>query len=594
MLQSTRTYGDDEVMAPPLLPPPPPLLSSDASMNHMMSNDTAVDDGNNADTELPLDDHLSGRSNDDSTISQNNNETHSRPVVSSLSSSYRESSVPVAHLVPIEEENDDGGGGGGTQTPMLTIVGTPYPEEGPPSTAHPNIHQHHGRYKAIRQHLQQNKVHYILFTLVASIVLSAGTLGLICGVTGSCSKGRSTRNGIDTTTEPPLLDQRSIDLINYINNITLSNRTIAYPPPPNAVLVDSISADIATPAEELALQWLIEVDSLQLWANRTDHLLAIRQRYALQTLYAATTATGFPWTNTSGWIPPPSAPQYYDDECQWFGVNCTATIVSEMSSSNENVVTSLILNDNRLHGTFPPDLGLLSGLTLVDLSLNLLCGPIPATIGQWQSIEHFDLHVEVDTNRICILNGTLPSTIGNWNGPTTIDWSGHALSGPLPESMSHWNVNRIQKFNMNWNRIGGTIPSFIVTWWNLTHIEMMYNQITGAIPEMIGNLRQLQQFNFLGNALNGTLPMSIENLTRIESFSVGENMLSGTIPDGIASRWTNLRYAGFYRNNFVDGKVPEGICGNSSSNATRPLLWVEIDCNSTAVEDRCSCCDCVV
>jgi hypothetical protein len=607
----------------------------------------------------------SSQNDDNPTVSSNHPEIYVQ--LSSASTYHEESlSVPVAHLVPITEENDEDGtamgGGTLTPTPMLRILGTPYIEEGPriqhPSTggrqprhSHPQSHQS----KTLRQHIQQNKAHYCFLTLVISLVLSAGLFGLICGISGSCSKTKSYRKnttdtnhtgGTDTETNPPPpRDQRTIDLMNYINTITLSNRTIRYPPPSLVDLGDSSNTDndgpdvttITTtattiPAEELALQWLIEIDPLQLSVDRTEHLLSIRQRYALQTLYMATSTTG-QWTNSSGgWIQQKSwsatesitsnHTMLHNDECQWFGVSCSPIRIED-SNSTANVVTSLRLNDNGLHGSIPPDLGLLTSLTYMDVSYNVLCGPIPSTIGQWQFIEYLDLHVDLDTHRECLLNGSIPSTIGNWKGPKIIDWSGHALSGAFPLSMSHWDVHRIQKFNMNWNQIDGTIPSFIVLWSNLISIEMMYNHITGTIPELLGNLNQLQHFNFLGNSLNGTLPSTLSNLSHVEFFSVGENMLTGTIPTDIAWSWTNLRYAGFYRNHFIDGTISEDICHhqnhsttttnattnhNSNNNnihiqttptnddttTTNRWLWVEIDCNNTVTEDICSCCDCIV
>lgn len=574
MLQSTRTYTDEEVMAPTLLrpPTPPQLLSTTSSMT--ISTD-------NADTSRPLYDQVSGRNDADHTTLS--------PHHAGRSSSDPESAasipVPVAHLVPIAEEPD---GTTTTHTPMMTIMGTPYIEAPPRDPAQPRDEPPQERYKTIQQHLQRHKVYYILLTLVASLAVSAGIFGLICGVAGSCSNGTPERT---SGTDPPVIDPRSIDFMNYINNITLTNRTIGYPPPPRST---TSGGDVKVPpAEELALQWIIDVDPLRLWANRTEHQFQIRQRYALRTLYAAAATKRVAWTNASGWLSPPPSSSTYDenyDECRWFGVNCT--MVSGMSN-DKNVVTSLTLSNNGLYGPLSPDLGLLSDLTVVDLSLNNFCGPLPATIGQWQALAHLDLSGTSDFIRTCLLNGTLPATIGQWNGPTTIDFSGQALSGLLPASMSNWNADRMQKFRINYNSISGTIPAFVATWWNVTHMEMLYNELTGTIPEMIGNMRQLQKIAFAGNKLNGTLPASIENLTRITTFSMSENRLSGTLPEGILSRWTNLQFAGLAQNNFANVTVPEGICLNNRGTSTFLWVQVEIDCNRAAAEDVCSCCLCV-
>jgi hypothetical protein len=82
------------------------------------------------------------------------------------------------------------------------------------------------------------------------------------------------------TREPTFAPTSTVDraaaIATFINNITLTNKTIAYPP--------TNGTDSAT-TEERALQWLIEEDPLNL--NASDQF-QLQQRYALLTLWYQT------------------------------------------------------------------------------------------------------------------------------------------------------------------------------------------------------------------------------------------------------------------------------------------------------------------
>ena len=584
MLRNTRTYTDDEAMAPeplqlPVLSQPSDDTSSSQMIDHNHNNQipNQIHDNNNDDDDDD-DEHHTELSRDDPVAPSPESPRPETSPSHDWRSSTTSSSVPVAHLVPISEEED------AHETTHLTIVGTPYLEE-EEDVEPPNRNQ---------AKWWDHKVRLITCSMVVAIILLlAVVLVSICGVTDSCGGGGGSVMNV-TTPEPVVLDARAMDMQNYINQITLSNRTIGYPPP--TIMSgsnddnDQNDDDTFAAPEELALQWLIEVDPMPLWANRSDHWLHIRQRYALQTLHAATTTKKSSWINDQGWKP---GSMDASDECEWFGVNCTQTVIQDRE---ENVVTGLTLSQNELHGLVPPDIGLLTDLTHVDLSSNHLCGPLPASIGQWQSLEHLILSVDAGRNH-CSLNGTIPSTIGNWKGPISVDLSGNDFSGTLPSSLANWNATRLQKFMLHTNRIEGTIPSYLVTWWNLIQFQMDQNQLTGTIPESIGNLRQLQTMILNYNLLNGTLPLSIENLTQIQYFSVHSNHMTGTIPVGISTTWTNLRYAELEYNDFVaTTTVADGpIC--IRNNDTSAEVRVYLDCpNTTGItateNSTCSCCEC--
>jgi hypothetical protein len=123
-----------------------------------------------------------------------------------------------------------------------------------------------------------------------------------------------------------------------------------------------------------ALKWL--------QADATDENGQLRmsdrrlvQRYALACIYFATNAVPHaytdlefglgwvdPWLKTTGWLSPSSA-------CEWYGITCGAP---SPSSSNKLYVVEIKLNENRLTGSFPREVTLLTHIKLIDLYDNWL------------------------------------------------------------------------------------------------------------------------------------------------------------------------------------------------------------------------------
>jgi hypothetical protein len=184
-------------------------------------------------------------------------------------------------------------------------------------------------------------------------------------------------------------------LTSFINNITLSNRTIA--------------ANGPTP-EDQALKYLIEMDTtfsfsqlLELNSMMNNVVqFRIRQRYALLTLWFQQTFTNTRWSRRNLW-------QLNRNECDgnWEGINC-ASINLGGDVGTQRVVFEISLFSNNVKGTIPADLGLLTELNFLYLSGNALTGTLPASIGQWTALLVFT----VSNNA---LTGTIPASIGNWS-----------------------------------------------------------------------------------------------------------------------------------------------------------------------------------
>ena len=81
---------------------------------------------------------------------------------------------------------------------------------------------------------------------------------------------------------------------------------------------------------------------------------------------------------------------------------------------------------NRLNGPIPTELGLLTGLTTLDLHNNKLEGPIPPEVGQLTALTYLDVYNSQ-------LNGTIPTELRLLTALTTLCVHGCASArSPLP------------------------------------------------------------------------------------------------------------------------------------------------------------------
>lgn len=310
-----------------------------------------------------------------------------------------------------------------------------------------------------------------------------------------------------------------------------------------------------------------------LLAPSTQAAVPASQRSALLALYDSTGGTA--WTNRTNWSGAPGT------ECTWYGIRCDAAATS---------VEQILLPDNNLAGTLPPDLGSISTLRFLDLRSNRLTGTIPAQLGQLVLLAHLLLSsnqlsgsippelaaitglssLDLANNK---LTGTIPPALlasGALPLLFELDLSGNALSGSIPREIS--NLRFLLALRLSGNGFHGNIPAEIGGLPNLQLLLLNENGLTGPIPPELGNLSSLSALSLAGNELTGEIPESLGNLSNLVELDLSANELSGGIPAGLG-RLSSLETLDLHFNG-LSGRIPPELGGIT------PLRQLDLRFNS--------------
>jgi Leucine-rich repeat (LRR) protein len=211
------------------------------------------------------------------------------------------------------------------------------------------------------------------------------------------------------TTPNPTMEKanRAASIVNFINSITLSGRGIANP----------TTSTEALATEEVAVQWLIVNDPLQLTPDTNIKQFRLKQRYALLTLMVQQSGWESQWVLSSSG----------NHECEWTGIFCGQGDFGG-DVGVQRVAAGIDLPGSLLRGSIPADLGLLSNLRGLDVSYNSLGGSLPQSIGNWLQLQQFWAN---DNS----LTGTIPEAIVNWSNIERIQVGNNQFTGSVPDGI---------------------------------------------------------------------------------------------------------------------------------------------------------------
>ncbi|XP_023763635.1 putative receptor-like protein kinase At3g47110 [Lactuca sativa] len=226
--------------------------------------------------------------------------------------------------------------------------------------------------------------------------------------------------------------------------------------------------------------------------------------------------------------------------CLWRGVIC---------GSRHQRVTGLNLANRGLVGTLSPSIGNLSFLRYIYLDNNKLHGSIPSEIGSLFRLESLSLPNNSFAKEI-------PNNISNCTKLQHIDLSGNMLSGNIPNIFS--SLGMIQEINFWKNKLTGGIPTSIGNLTYLEFINLSGCRLEGSIPDSFHQLTNLRSLILGENRLVGNFPMFIFNLSKIEVLNFPDNQLAGSLPSNLCSNQPHLQRLEFGQTLFT-GVLPPSL-----------------------------------
>ncbi|GLJ17565.1 hypothetical protein SUGI_0305500, partial [Cryptomeria japonica] len=220
----------------------------------------------------------------------------------------------------------------------------------------------------------------------------------------------------------------------------------------------------------------------------------------------------------------------------------------------------LDLSFNQLHGSIPPDLGLLTSLRILYLGANNLTA-IPHSLGNLSALVNLDL-AEND------LTGPIPPELGMLTHLQMLQLFQNHLSGNIPSSLT--NLSKLNRLDFFQNQLSGHIPWDIGTKLsNLKYLSLWANQLSGNIPNSIGNCSGLEVLSLTKNQLGGMVPMELGKLSLLTTLYLSQNQLVSTSRNTLAflNDLTNCSHLQLIdlSANYLTGMLPPSI-GHLSTN----------------------------
>ena len=210
----------------------------------------------------------------------------------------------------------------------------------------------------------------------------------------------------------------------------------------------------------------------------------------------------------------------------------------------------LLLQENQIFGSIPPNLAKFSNLLVLNLTYNLLNGRIPSEISQLSSLQQLFLSHNLFTSAIPPVLGEFSSHLG------LLDLSHNKFSGEIPAILG--NLVRINYLFLNNNLLSGMIPPTLGQCIDLNELDLSYNRLTGRIPPELAGMREIRIFiNLSHNHLEGPLPIELSKLANVQEMDLSSNKLTGSIFHQISS-CIALRVINF-SNNSLEGHLPESL-----------------------------------
>ena len=126
------------------------------------------------------------------------------------------------------------------------------------------------------------------------------------------------------------------------------------------------------------------------------------------------------------------------------------------------------------------------------------------------------------------MTGGIPAELGSLSNLGSLNLSLNDLVGAIPVELS--NLSNLISLTLSRNRLTGAVPAELGRLSNLRSLNLQLNQLTGKIPVELGNLSNLKGMSLSRNRLTGEIPAELGSLSNLETLWLGSNQLTGVLP----------------------------------------------------------------
>ena len=220
-------------------------------------------------------------------------------------------------------------------------------------------------------------------------------------------------------------------------------------------------------AQNTAFEWLVSSNT-----NPQDLGSAeVIQTYALATLFYST--NGNNWERLDNWLASDV------NVCFWYSTAGSDACAVDADGSYE--LTQLSLNNNNLNGQLPLEIGHLASVEIISLNNNNLTGVLPDQLfSKTQKLKQ----LEIRDNKI---EGSFPTMVGLLSHLLYLDFDSNDFKGTLPTEIAM--MTALTTLSLNNNFITGTIPMQFSTMSNLRNLYLDGNNLTGKVTDKICALK---------------------------------------------------------------------------------------------------------
>ncbi|KAF3795836.1 Receptor kinase-like protein [Nymphaea thermarum] len=244
----------------------------------------------------------------------------------------------------------------------------------------------------------------------------------------------------------------------------------------------------------------------------------------------------------------------YNDSspCGWTGVVCAA-----VRGDSQPRVVGLVMPGSQLQGSISDQLGSLQHLRHIDLSRNLLNGPLPPSLSNATELRMLSL----SSNGF---SSVVPSSLGSLPKLQHVNLSDNAFIGDIPVELT--TAPALRFLSLSRNNFSGEVPAgFGTNAQPLEALDLSLNQLSGSLPSEIGTVHYL---NLSSNRLSGPIPPELgRSIPMNATLDLAYNNFSGPVPQ--IGAFPNQEPQSFFGNPGLCGS-PLNILCSVPTNAPNP------------------------